>query len=1256
MQGLHLVDELSFYDQPGSDALFAAHSPSRHQSASTSLEGSSRRLRRSSSASSLNSQCSTASAVSTVSEAASTSSCSSIEQVFFGPLSDKERKLVAKLGKTTTDAFTPSSGEASRRDASSSRRLRKKDSLDFNRRKTLGFSSRKSDDSGTSRRWQGGLVEKDVPAAPRTPLRAVVTVESLPVSPEKALSSKLSAEKICEASSPPSDGLNVVDLGENARIQTSGSVDQYSEVEPATCVASPTLTDNFARMAVRQRVDELHQSDAEVVREYQEEQEAAGRMTNTGGKCAVEQHDVSPASLVQAVNPVWEGGFAFESGPYVIKLTQRLPDDFNDDSDKENSRRGSHNVNVRSSRNLLGSISTKSNTGHVLQELSVSGASERKSLRDRKGGRAERGSRRVETADLSSAALTPTPASRPLPVESPNECRTADSLIISGTSIIPSKCLNAEGQQPTPQQEPIQDEITRASARLQEVLKLEDSGIEAPCPGPLETLEDGGIDDESFDPDSPLPMSRAPRHSLLLSLTASPSKIGETSPSRSSIESTSPVRDDLLFMPEYHIITTPSRNRPARSSPASPAALVVKTPMGETATRRRDTRTQRREQATLERQATISSKLSAVSLTMSGLGASAYGSSSTPYKAISGGPRVASTSYLAPEAKFPAPGSRLEHVVAGDAAETVSKVNSQPATLAIVHDVFDEPTKAKAPLRARSPTRTPEAVLDSSVIQQNTLETLASRIPKSVAAPTQPVFRKPMISNLPVMKPSLSTIKSSTIQKPVSSITASLKAVRPEIASQPEHAKFATPMRARAPSGLPFRSPATFRVVSAGSTVKPQQARTASGTLSSSTTGATRPVTPGKVLYRSTGMGETTTMTPRQTDNPSTITVLSTSTSTSVVSLVLSNPHTGSLIKFVSQAASSSANVVTPLEKPFAPTATPAPKTTTAQLQPFHHEGKGLGSSSSSVEISESIAKKPAQTKSHLLQSRTTTERESHPDPAPAVSSLLQGSRNATPEAKRPAGGRAMRPVRPIASMPATKPRQRTVHPAPKPKAAHINIISDKELSTLTKLNTARNEVYFCTLDRNVIKKDGPRPPSPNKVRTIAEREEEERKMGRGARAKRRGKGNSGGESSGQEDTDSQPLSLADLLPPLKHIRGAGEDEDYQTPARPLKRTRKSSVVPAADDPSPSGPKKKKNRMASMDREETREEKFVKWDKGLVVIHRPQLSVPRHHREGELRDGLKSCLKRKESASIPFLSLLTQLVHVANLHSHSLHL
>jgi hypothetical protein len=562
-----------------------------------------------------------------------------------------------------------------------------------------------------------------------------------------------------------------------------------------------------------------------------------------------------------------------------------LLDDTDGDSDKENSRRGANNISVRSNTNVLGAISTRSNIGHVLQELSISGVSERKSLRDRKGGRAGRGSSSIEAANLSLAALSPGPTSHSLPTAGSIERHTEETIAFTPkTSATPTKRLDTEKKQPTPQQDSIRDEIAKSSARIQEVVKVEDSGFVAPLSEQLKSPGDDQNDNESFDPDSPLPISRAPRHSLLLSLTASPTKIGEASPSKSSTGSTSPARDDLLFMPEYHIITTPFRNRPARSSPT---ASIIKTPTSQAVPRHRDSRSQRREQATLERQVTISNKLSAVSLTMSGLGASAYGSSSTPHKAICAGQKATSTSHSSLEISYPVPLTRDGYTLAGNFAETATKTHSQPTTLVTAYDVFDEPTNSKAPAGAKLPAKHSEPVPASTNIPHNTLETAASRIPKSVAAPTQPVFRKPLISNLPVMKPSLSTIKSSTMSKPTSNFNATLKAVRPEVTGQPELATYATPIRGRAPSTLAYRSPAAFRVVSAGSVVKPIQARTASGTLFPSAFNAARPSTPGKAMHRSIGAGETATatMTPHRSDIPSTMTLLSTSTTVAIVSM-----------------------------------------------------------------------------------------------------------------------------------------------------------------------------------------------------------------------------------------------------------------------------------------------------------------------------------------------------------------------------------
>lgn len=156
------VDELSFYDQPGSDAIFSTISPNLQQQQQydgLDQTGSRRRMRRSSSTSSIHSQVSTASEASTASCASSTSSCSSIEQVFFGPQSDKEKKLVAKLSRQTAQLELASPSRASHR-REISNRLKKKDSLEFNRRRTLGFSSRTNVEGQQSRRWEGGLLEK----------------------------------------------------------------------------------------------------------------------------------------------------------------------------------------------------------------------------------------------------------------------------------------------------------------------------------------------------------------------------------------------------------------------------------------------------------------------------------------------------------------------------------------------------------------------------------------------------------------------------------------------------------------------------------------------------------------------------------------------------------------------------------------------------------------------------------------------------------------------------------------------------------------------------------------------------------------------------------------------------------------------------------------------------------------------------------------------------------------------------------------
>ena len=161
MDGAPTAEELSFYDQPDGNVLFSTilHNPREHQLSDDSDEDvGSRRLQRSSSVSSVHSDHSTASTISATSATSSTSSCSSLEQVFFGAQTDKEKKLLAKLSRQTESLQLQTPSRTSPRIGTASA-LKKKDSLEFNRRKTLGFSSRRNVNGGQSRRWEGGLIE-----------------------------------------------------------------------------------------------------------------------------------------------------------------------------------------------------------------------------------------------------------------------------------------------------------------------------------------------------------------------------------------------------------------------------------------------------------------------------------------------------------------------------------------------------------------------------------------------------------------------------------------------------------------------------------------------------------------------------------------------------------------------------------------------------------------------------------------------------------------------------------------------------------------------------------------------------------------------------------------------------------------------------------------------------------------------------------------------------------------------------------------
>jgi hypothetical protein len=502
----------------------------------------------------------------------------------------------------------------------------------------------------------------------------------------------------------------------------------------------------------------------------------------------------------------------------------------------------------------------------VFRELAISDVSARKSLRDRKGERSERISSRNGGAEFPAASTVVQSPSRrtaprsPTPIPEESAVPSDENLAV----IAMENKEDASTQEQFVAPPEASDPAPPSSKRFQAVLREnDDAAPTSPQSGPSTPGDQAEKANSSFDPDSPLPVSRAPRHSLLLALTTSPMHF-DTSSSKSSSGSPSPLKMEPLFAPEYHTVATPNR---ARQALEASAYGITETPLGQATSRHRDARTLRKEQATMERQATISNKLSAVSMAMSGLKASGYGASSVE-------PRRPSHKEEPNDIQYQSFQVDLEK-----SKTPPRSVSKNPVVLAPPCTIFPEskecappianvsvPMRASPEKTATSPKKTATSPVKAALndpgegLQKpSTVEIGQSRIPKSVVPPSQPVFRKPMISGLPVLKPSMLPTKSpaaSTTQKAALPITMNFKAVRPDASTQADLPRFATPVKGRMPSALAFRSPAASRIMAATNPAKPIGGRSASGSLLSSVSGAVRPATPGK--NRSVSAGEST--------------------------------------------------------------------------------------------------------------------------------------------------------------------------------------------------------------------------------------------------------------------------------------------------------------------------------------------------------------------------------------------------------------
>lgn len=214
-------------------------------------------------------------------------------------------------------------------------------------------------------------------------------------------------------------------------------------------------------------------------------------------------------------------------------------------------------------------------------------------------------------------------------------------------------------------------------------------------------------------------------------------------------------------------------------------------------------------------------------------------------------------------------------------------------------------------------------------------------------------------------------------------------------------------------------------------------------------------------------------------------------------------------------------------------------------------------------------------------------EKEAPPSRLPTV---------VAPQARR--SGRTVKP--PPRPAPTAAPLRGKATPAP----SIVPGMTEKQLKTITQRNTMRNEVYLCAIDRQIVRIDAPRPPSPtSKIPKSADREDEEKKAEREARAKRRGR-----ESEGAEEDEDEEL-CSPIITRVERDRAPGDDDDYHTPSRPAKRAKLSESNGNGDD--------------------NAESKFVHWNRALTVIRgglSEALSQPK-------KEPTRSCLRPE--AQIP---------------------
>ncbi|KAI1795940.1 hypothetical protein LXA43DRAFT_880920 [Ganoderma leucocontextum] len=206
---------------------------------------------------------------------------------------------------------------------------------------------------------------------------------------------------------------------------------------------------------------------------------------------------------------------------------------------------------------------------------------------------------------------------------------------------------------------------------------------------------------------------------------------------------------------------------------------------------------------------------------------------------------------------------------------------------------------------------------------------------------------------------------------------------------------------------------------------------------------------------------------------------------------------------------------------------------------------------------------------------------------------------------------------------------QRRRGPLPSETNGPFAGMSALALKTLTSTNTARNQQQVAAIQTEVIRKEGSRPDSPTtRVRTTLEQQKEARVQQRQERAARRARRSAGSDievesgvpadgagDAGEDGAgDVSAMSVDEEGLPLRHRRGPGDEEDYETPPRPerpIKRLRLHGGEDGEDEW-----EKARDVLA----------KRVKWDKGLHTMVFLDDTPPKPKWDTKAVPSSKSCL------------------------------